>query len=105
MWNVRHKGMHFRSIAFALSLMLLTGCLSLAQPSKRHREEASARAAKEFVAHRSKLEKVTFLLLASDRPASFESSSYDRKPHFELVDPKGITGLATAISEDGYLLT
>ncbi len=96
--------MHFRSIGFALSLTLLTGCLSLA-PSKRHREEACDRGAKEFVAHRSKLEKVTFLVLASDRAASFESSSHNQEPHVELVDPKGTTGLATGISEDGYLLT
>ena len=97
--------MHFRSIVFTLSLILLTGCLSLARPSKRHREEASARAAKELVAHRSKLEKVTFLVLASDRAASFESSRHNHEPHFELVDPKGTTGLATGILEDGYLIT
>jgi len=85
--------------------MLFTGCLSLARPSKRNREEACGRGAKELVAHRSELEKVTFLVLASDRPASFEPPSHDRKPHFDLVDPKGITGLATGISEDGYFLT
>src|SRR6266850_514245 len=67
--------MHFRSTVFTFSLILLTGCLSLARPSKRHREEVSARAAKEFVAHRSKLDKVTFLVLASNRAASFGSSS------------------------------
>jgi len=87
--------------------MLLTGCLSLARPSKRHREEASARAAKELVAHRSKLEKVTFLVVASDRAASFEVSSNDHKIqiHFNFVDPKGTHWLATGISEDGYLMT
>jgi len=85
--------------------MLLTGCLSLARPSKRHREEASARAAKELVAHRSKLEKVTFLVLASDHPASFEVSSQQDKFHFKYVDPETGVGLATGISEDGYLMT
>src|SRR2546426_933001 len=89
----------------ALSSMLLTGCLSLARPSERHREEATARAAKEFVAHRSKLEKATFLVLASDRPASFEVSSRDDKFYFKFVDPKTGVGLATGISQDGYLMT
>ena len=97
--------MHFRSIIFTLSLILLTGCLSLAQPSKRHREEASARATEELVAHRSKLEGVTFLVLASDRPASYEVSSQDDKFYFKFVDPKTGVGLATGISEDGYLIT
>src|SRR2546428_12288294 len=99
--------MHFPAIVFTLSLILLTGCSSLARPSKRHWEEASARAAKEFVAHRSKLEKVAFLVLASDRPASFEVSSNDHKIqiHFNFVDPKGTHWLATGISEDGYLMT
>src|SRR5258707_13868975 len=94
--------MLFRSIVFTLSLILLTGCLSLARPGKRHRAEASARAARDFVADRSKLEKVTFLVLASDRAASFESSSHNHEPHLELIDPKGSTGSASAISGAGY---
>src|SRR2546429_9205242 len=77
----------------ALSLTLLTGCLSLGRPSKRHQKEASARGAQEFVAHRSKLEKATFLVLAS------EFSSHEAEPH-----SKGC-GMATGISEDGYLVT
>src|SRR6266404_6219447 len=71
--------MHFRAIVITLSLILITGCLSLTRPGKRRREEASARAAREFVAHRSKLEKVTFLVLASDRAASFGLNGSDRR--------------------------
>jgi len=89
----------------ALSLVLFTGCLSLARPSKQQREEASARAEKWFAAHRSEVGKSTFLLFASDRPTSFEVSSRDGKCDYKFARPKMDSGLATGISDDGYLLT
>ena len=105
-WESRQINHSLLSVTFvALSLRLLTGCLSLGRPSKRHREEAAARGAKELVAHGSKLERATFLAAASDRPASFEVSSNDHKITFHFVAPNGFYGLATGISEDGYLMT
>ena len=103
---IRHGRMNFRSIVlFALSLMLFTGCLSLARPSKQQREAASAQAAKEFLAsHHSEIEKSTFLVYASDRTASFDFSNHGDKGDFKFISPM-TSGLATGISNDGYLLT
>jgi len=85
--------------------MLLAGCLSLARPSKQHREEASARAAKELLAaHYSEIGKSTFLVYASERPASIDFSSHGDKVDFKWMSPM-VCGLATGISDDGYLLT
>ena len=98
--------MNFRSrVLFALALTLLPGCLSLARPSKQDREEASARAGKWLAAHRSEVGKSTFLVFASDRPTSFESSSYEDKFNYKFARPEMDSGLATGISDDGYLLT
>ena len=98
--------MNFRSIVlFALSLVLFTGCLSLARPSRQQREAASARAAKELLAaHHSEIEKSTFLVYASDCPASFDFTNHGDKGDFKFTGPMA-SGLAAGISEDGYLLT
>ena len=94
----------------ALSLLPLIGCVSLA-PSKRNLEESSARAATEFTSHRSQFEQATFLVLASDRAAAFDVSNHQDKFYLKYFDPKtGVGfktgfGLATGISEDGYLIT
>jgi Trypsin-like peptidase domain len=98
--------MNFRSIVlFALSLVLFTGCLSLARPSKPQREAASARAAKELLAaHHSEIEKSTFLVYASDCPASFAFTNHGDKGDFKFTGPMA-SGLAAGISDDGYLLT
>ena len=85
--------------------MLLTGCLSLARPGKQQREAASARAAKELLAaHHSEIEKSTFLVYASDRPAAFDFSNHGDKGDFKFMSPMA-SGLAAGISGDGYLLT
>jgi hypothetical protein len=104
--GVCHGSMNFRSIGlFALSLMLFTGCLSLARPSKQQREAASARAAKELLAtHHSEIERSTFLVYASDRPAAFDFSNHGDKGDFKFTGPMA-SGLAAGISGDGYLLT
>ena len=104
--GVQHGSMNFRSIGlFALSLMLFTGCLSLARPSKQQREAASARAAKELLAvHHSEIERSTFLVYANDRPAAFDFSNHGDKGDFKFISPM-TSGLATGTSNDGYLLT
>lgn len=98
--------MNFRSIVlFVLSLVLFTGCLSLARPSKPQREAASARAIKELLAaHHSEIEKSTFLVYASDCPASFNFTNHGDKGDFKFTGPMA-SGLAAGISDDGYLLT
>jgi len=86
-------------------LVLFTGCLSLARPSKPQREAASARAAKELLAaHRSEIEKSTFLVYASDCPTSFNFTNHGDKGDFKFTGPMA-SGLAAGISDDGYLLT
>ena len=98
--------MNFRFLLLlALALTLLTGCLSLARPSKQQREEASALAKKQFAAHRSELEKVTYRIYASDRPVPFEFSSHGDTYNLKSQSPGLTLGLATGISDDGYLLT
>jgi S1-C subfamily serine protease len=98
--------MNFRSLVlFALALTLLPGCLSLSRPSKQDRQEASARAGKWLAAHRSEVGKSTFLVYASDRPTSFEFSSHEGKCDYKFARPEMDSGLATGISDDGYLLT
>lgn len=85
--------------------MLLPGCLSLARPSKQQRDEAFARAGKQLAAHRAELEKVTFLVFANDHPTSLEFSSHGEKVDIKSMSPDMGLGLATGISDDGYLLT
>lgn len=104
--GVRHGRMNFPAIVlFALSLVLFTGCLSLARPGKQQREAASARAAKELLAaHHSEIEKSTFLVYASDSPASFDFTNHGDKGDFKFTGPMA-SGLAAGISGDGYLLT
>jgi hypothetical protein len=98
--------MKFRPLVLlAIVLMLLTGCLSLARPGKQQRKEASARAAKQLAAHRAELEKVTYRMYCSDRPAPFEFSSHGDKFNLKCKSPRMTLGLATGISDDGYLLT
>jgi hypothetical protein len=98
--------MNFRSpVLLVLVLTLLTGCLSLARPGKEQRDEAFARAAKQLAAHRAELKKVTYLVFASERPAPLEFSSHGDQVDIKSMSPGMGLGLATGISDDGYLLT
>ncbi len=103
---VGRQRMNFRSLVLlAFALTLLPGCLSLARPGKQQREDASALAKKQLAAHRSELEKVTYLMFASDHPAPLEFSSHGGKVDLKSISPGMTLGLATGISDDGYLLT
>jgi hypothetical protein len=92
-------------ILAACALLAVTGCLSMAKPSRGVREEAFARAAKDLAAHRSELQKVTFLVYASDSPTAFDFASHGDKIDMHFESRELFSGLATGISSDGYLLT
>lgn len=92
-------------VLIVCSVSALTGCLSMAKPSRGVREEAFARAAKDLAAHRSELQKVTFLVYASDSPAAFDFANHGDKIDMHFESRELFSGLATGISSDGYLLT
>ncbi len=104
--GVRRITARLRAPALLLSsVVLLTGCMSLAKPDQVDRDESFARGARALAAHRGELEKVTYLVFASDSPASFDLAEHGDTIDLSFKNAKLISGLATAVSSDGYLLT
>ena len=80
---------------------------ALSRPKPGERPAASDRAGKELGDARAKLDHASFLVLGSTRPidAEFEGAEDNFQLGVKAQDPEMTSGLAVAITADGYLLT
>lgn len=89
-----------------LALVGLTGCQSLLRPAPEERMAAALHGQAHFAGARlHRLERATFMTLANPQPCAPALVPVDGRWQLAGVAAGTISGVATAIRADGYLLT